>query len=312
MKKVTAISLLLASVATCAIADVGLLSFPEGSVEDYAVTEPNARVLLPVSAFSNGSFETETAEGDKSVSVWKTPRITTTRLSGLLRDQLRESGYEVLFECQTRDCGGFDFRFALDVVGEPLMHVDLGDYRYITARHGDGEDARLIGVLISRSPIKGFVQITSVAKGEEAAPIVTVSTKLGEAEDISPKLSLSESLMQNGSAVLEGLIFSQGASGLDESTTQSLSDLAKFLAENPTKTVILVGHTDASGTLDGNVLLSRKRALSVVKRLVDTYGVSPKQLTSEGVGYLSPRASNATKEGRDLNRRVEVVLTSMD
>ena len=73
---------------------------------------------------------------------------------------------------------------------------------------------------------------------------------------------------------------------------------------------MLVGHTDAVGALEGNIRLSKKRAEAVMRRLIDGYGVDPVQLSAEGIGYLSPRASNATEEGRRLNRRVEVVLLS--
>jgi OOP family OmpA-OmpF porin len=74
--------------------------------------------------------------------------------------------------------------------------------------------------------------------------------------------------------------------------------------------VILVGHTDASGGLDGNIALSRKRAESVRQRMTDRYGIPAAQVDAQGVGYLSPRASNLSDTGRDQNRRVEVMMTS--
>jgi OOP family OmpA-OmpF porin len=48
----------------------------------------------------------------------------------------------------------------------------------------------------------------------------------------------------------------------------------------------------------------------VVDRLVSLHGVNPAQLTADGVGYLSPLASNLTPEGRSQNRRVEAMITS--
>ena len=74
----------------------------------------------------------------------------------------------------------------------------------------------------------------------------------------------------------------------------------------------MVGHTDAVGGLDGNVALSRRRASSVRDRLVGKYGVAGAQVTSDGVGFLSPRATNLTEAGRERNRRVEVILTSTE
>ena len=70
---------------------------------------------------------------------------------------------------------------------------------------------------------------------------------------------------------------------------------------------MLVGHTDAEGSLEANRALSERRALAVVERLVASHGIAPERLRAEGVGYLVPRAPNTTEEGRARNRRVEVV-----
>jgi outer membrane protein OmpA-like peptidoglycan-associated protein len=74
--------------------------------------------------------------------------------------------------------------------------------------------------------------------------------------------------------------------------------------------VAIVGHTDASGGLEANIALSRKRAQAVRNVLIEAFGVPAAQIQAEGVGYLSPRASNLTEAGRTQNRRVEVMLTS--
>jgi len=71
-----------------------------------------------------------------------------------------------------------------------------------------------------------------------------------------------------------------------------------------------VGHTDNSGSLAANVALSKDRAAAVRKRLIEKLGVPAEQLTAEGAGWLSPRTSNLTPEGREKNRRVEAVLAS--
>ena len=74
----------------------------------------------------------------------------------------------------------------------------------------------------------------------------------------------------------------------------------------------LVGHTDASGGLDVNIAVSRQRAQSVRQRLIDRYDIPARQVDAQGVGYLSPRASNLTEAGRQKNRRVEVMMTSTE
>ena len=76
--------------------------------------------------------------------------------------------------------------------------------------------------------------------------------------------------------------------------------------------MVLVGHTDAEGALEGNIALSKRRATAVMERLVSVYGVEAAQVSADGVGFLSPLASNLTADGRAQNRRVEVVLTSTE
>ncbi len=71
-----------------------------------------------------------------------------------------------------------------------------------------------------------------------------------------------------------------------------------------------MGHTDASGSLAANIALSERRAEAVADALVDRLGADRGRIVAEGVGFLSPIASNQTEEGRQQNRRVEVVVTS--
>ena len=83
-----------------------------------------------------------------------------------------------------------------------------------------------------------------------------------------------------------------------------------WLKADGARKVTLVGHTDASGGLEANVRLSKARAESVRRWLIDRLGVGADQVAAEGVGYLAPRATNQTEEGRQKNRRVEVISTS--
>ena len=77
---------------------------------------------------------------------------------------------------------------------------------------------------------------------------------------------------------------------------------------NDSEKIILVGHTDASGSLKNNIMLSKERAESVKNLFVAQFNVNPDQIATNGVGFLAPIASNETKKGRDQNRRVEVII----
>ncbi|MES2549874.1 MAG: OmpA family protein, partial [Pseudomonadota bacterium] len=59
-----------------------------------------------------------------------------------------------------------------------------------------------------------------------------------------------------------------------------------------------------------NQALSERRAEAVADALIQTYGADPARVSADGVGFLAPRATNPTEEGRQKNRRVEVIVTS--
>lgn len=86
---------------------------------------------------------------------------------------------------------------------------------------------------------------------------------------------------------------------------------ADYLKSHPGTHVKIIGHTDSIGSRAYNQWLSQKRANSVLKKLVEL-GVSPARLSAEGHGEDEPVASNATAEGRALNRRIEAKLTYDD
>ena len=91
-----------------------------------------------------------------------------------------------------------------------------------------------------------------------------------------------------------------------ESVTE-LNKLANLLNDNKELVVEIGGYTDATGTDNHNMVLSEKRAISVVNYLIDK-GVSSERLKYKGYGNTSPIGDNITFEGRKLNRRTEVKI----
>lgn len=268
---------------------------------------------LPISAWENGEVPSIWAEGAMARKALKIDGadLNTMQILAPLRDQLTSAGYDILFECKTHDCGGFDFRFGTEIMPEPDMHVDLGDFRFLSAQKMGVDRPEYVSLMVSKSRDAGFVQLTTVGDAVDLAPMAAKSTKQVAALFEQPG-GFMQTLSSNGSAVLADLSFATGSSTLDAGRYTSLSDLAAYLRGNPDQRVLLVGHTDFEGSLTGNVSLSRKRAGAVRDALIEEYGVAAAQVEAEGVGYLSPRASNLTAAGRTENRRVEVILTSTD
>jgi outer membrane protein OmpA-like peptidoglycan-associated protein len=91
---------------------------------------------------------------------------------------------------------------------------------------------------------------------------------------------------------------------------ESLSELYKLLdllSDNRELVVEIGGYTDATGNNEHNLILSEKRALSVVNFLIEK-GISAERLKFKGYGNASPIGDNITSEGRKLNRRTEVQI----
>lgn len=307
MTRLALLFLCLASAAQAA----PTLSMPPSAARTAEEETQMGSYAVPVGPWANGSIETIAAEGEITQTAWRIRDgdITTMAILARLRDQLQAEGFEVLFECATDACGGFDFRFGTEVLPEPDMHVDLGDFRFLSAlREGDAAPD-YVSLLVSRSSDSGFVQMTRVG-ATLPAPLPIAAARF-TARDAQPSPgSLGDELTTVGKVVLDDLDFATGATELGAGRFASLAALADFLKANPDKSVALVGHTDAEGSLSGNVAVSRKRAQSVLDRLVSVHGVNPAQLSADGVGFLSPLASNLTSEGRTRNRRVEAMITS--
>ena len=87
----------------------------------------------------------------------------------------------------------------------------------------------------------------------------------------------------------------------------SLRKLADFLQQNPTRQILIEGHTDSIGSAESNNLLSRRRADAVNAALIGM-GMAARRATAVGYGEDYPIADNATDTNRALNRRVEVYI----
>ena len=104
--------------------------------------------------------------------------------------------------------------------------------------------------------------------------------------------------------------FKSGSSTVGVNGRESLNMVAEVLRENPGVSVIIVGNTDTvhvKGIAD-NWSLSTERANAVVRVLHDLYNINPSRLTAAGKGKYSPVASNDTPEGREKNRRIEIIF----
>ena len=274
-------------------------------------TNPD-RYAAPIDVFANGVVPTVLIEGDIRRGAWRidTPGLTSLQIMRPLRDQLEAAGLRIILDCAAAECGGYDFRFAAETLPGPNMYVNIRAYQVITAVQGRTDaPSEVITILASTSASSAYVQIIQASSQERGAvdvrPVATPSPQ--GAADLG---DLAEQLLGRGHMVLGSLEFGSGSADLGPGPFANLAKLAALLEARPKLRVALVGHTDSVGGLDVNISLSRKRAQSVRRRLVEAYDVDPARMEAEGMGYLAPVASNLDASGRDANRRVEVILLS--
>jgi outer membrane protein OmpA-like peptidoglycan-associated protein len=105
--------------------------------------------------------------------------------------------------------------------------------------------------------------------------------------------------------VRNDVLFDVNSSGLRSASRQALREMASVFDKYPNTTIKVEGFTDSTGSASYNERLSERRAGSVAKYL-ENLGVDGGRIRSIGYGESSPRATNNTASGRQLNRRVEI------
>ncbi len=115
-------------------------------------------------------------------------------------------------------------------------------------------------------------------------------------------------LFSTGKYVTNAILFDVNSAEIKPESFGILREIGEALKTESSKKVKIIGHTDADGSDDFNMDLSKKRATSVKDALVNNFGVAEAQLTTDGKGESDPVASNDTVLDKAKNRRTEFVL----
>lgn len=131
-------------------------------------------------------------------------------------------------------------------------------------------------------------------------------------EELRQALSNNVGIANNGNNLTvtlpQGILFATNSTSVSGAAQNDLFALAQNLNRNDNSTVNVIGHTDNVGDAAFNFDLSQRRAQSVASVLINA-GVAPQRIRSIGRGEDAPVASNLTPQGRQQNRRVEIVIT---
>jgi OOP family OmpA-OmpF porin len=108
--------------------------------------------------------------------------------------------------------------------------------------------------------------------------------------------------------VADDMLFDYDSSAIRSEYNQKLDMLGDYLQKNPEAYVVAAGFADSAGDDEYNLWLSKRRANNVKNYLVSTFNIDMNRVVTLWFGELNPVADNATEEGRQRNRRVEIAV----
>jgi OmpA-OmpF porin, OOP family len=179
---------------------------------------------------------------------------------------------------------------ALTAAGWTIDHEAVGGDVAITTRYT--QNSRHIFAYLHRDDNGVSFQVAD-PDAKAPAPVVKSTAVLADA------------LAKSCHVTIEGIYFDFNKATLKPESDPALEKVAALLASDRALKLEVQGHTDNVGTDIYNQKLSESRAASVKAWLV-AHGTAAARLTSHGYGFTQPVASNATDQGRALNRRVEI------
>lgn len=195
--------------------------------------------------------------------------------------------------------GGVDSKTNLpDGASRPLTHIAvMADGKYVKA-YVNG--VRVANVPSANIPRGKTVYLGFVADADSPAYITNIRIAAGGKP-------LYDAIMADGRVATHGILFDTGSDRIRNESKPTLDMIGQMLTSHADLKLAIEGHTDNVGNAASNQTLSEKRAAAVRQFLVTTYHIDAARLTSKGLGATKPAVSNDTPEGRQQNRRVELV-----
>ncbi len=249
--------------------------------------------------------KSEQLEGKITRITYKAPKDRSTlEIYRNYELALKKAGVEILFTSTGKEIGDSSHwvRYVYKSLnplrkGSDGLIADEDRYqRYLSAKLSSPEADVYVSLYVSSGWLYPAVQLDIIEVKPMETGLVTVNAD-----------ALAENIAKTGHVAVYGIYFDTGKADIKPESEPILQEIAKLLQQNPELKLYIVGHTDNVGDLTYNIELSQARADAVVKILVSQYNVDANRLEAQGVGFLAPVASNKTEEGREKNRRVELV-----
>ncbi|WFE75867.1 OmpA family protein [Roseinatronobacter sp. S2] len=270
------------------------------------------RATIPTGPYDDGEVESaKTMEGEiLSLSyTFDNPDISTLQIKRNYIQALEDRGFELLYTASGSDlssgAGRSFFVHGTDIFSRGARgccrlatRTSNRDLRYIAAISGDGTVLAGIAAFNARR-----------VDGPAVSMAVVTSDEMDTEMDHQP-LTASEmeaGLIEEGRVAVQDILFEFDSARILPESSDALATVAGLMRDLPDMNLLVVGHTDNSGSYDYNLSLSMERATSVVSYLTRQHGVSGDRLDPAGAGMMAPISTNRTEQGRSLNRRVELV-----
>ena len=120
-------------------------------------------------------------------------------------------------------------------------------------------------------------------------------------------IDLRRKLIEEGSVSTNGILFDSGSANIQPQSYGIIRQISQVLMQERDMKLNIIGHTDADGSDDTNLALSKRRADAVKNALITIYNISGNRLQTDGKGESVPVGDNKTTDGKAQNRRVEFV-----
>ncbi len=166
---------------------------------------------------------------------------------------------------------------------------------------------------VERKEVVLELRTKEAERAEELARIARqeADEAINKARQLAAKLTEMEARKTSRGIILtlSDVLFGIGQSTLKPESQQMMLQLSEYLKEYPERNVLIEGFTDSSGSAETNMDLSARRAQAVRNELVNR-GVQSDRIRVRGFGSKFPVGDNNTPYGRQLNRRVEIVISN--
>jgi OmpA-OmpF porin, OOP family len=250
-----------------------------------------------------------TRSGTVTNLVYDAPKSSSSlEIAANYRARLESLGYKPIFVCASAACPGFGpiNRVVRFTFGDGAWRAwgFRGGYgknpRYVLMEKSTGGARSTVALVVGEAGFQGEAPRYALLVIDQAA------MKTDQITIPTPK-AITTAFGTEGRIALYGIYFDTGAATIKPNSAPTLQAIAELMRQQPSLSILVVGHTDNVGQFASNIALSQARAASVVAALTKDYKIPANRLTPFGAGMAAPAMPNSTEAGRAKNRRVELV-----